>query len=57
MILSNNIIGHGSATSAVLMVDLDNELVITQSRRNGGKYFDEYLTKLLLMIEENMMAK
>jgi hypothetical protein len=55
MILSRNIIGHGSATSAVLMADMDNELVITQSRRNGGKYFDEYLTKLLLMIEENLL--
>jgi CubicO group peptidase (beta-lactamase class C family) len=57
VILSNNIIGHGSATSAVLMVDMDNEIVITQSRRNGGKYFDEYLTKLLLMIEENLISK
>ncbi len=57
MILSNNIIGHGSATSAVLMVDMDNEIVITQSRRNGGEYFDEYLTKLLLMIEENLISE
>jgi CubicO group peptidase (beta-lactamase class C family) len=55
-ILSKNIIGHGSATSAVLMVDLDNGIVITQSRRNGGKYFDEYLTKLLLLIEENIIS-
>jgi CubicO group peptidase (beta-lactamase class C family) len=55
IILSKNIIGHGSATSAVLMADLDNGIVITQSRRNGGKYFDEYLTKLLLMIEENLL--
>ncbi|UCH65401.1 MAG: beta-lactamase family protein [Ignavibacterium sp.] len=55
-ILSKNVVGHGSATSAVLMVDLDNGIVITQSRRNGGNYFDEYLTKLLLLIEKNLIS-
>jgi len=54
MILSDRIIGHGSATSTVLQVDLENNLVITQSRRQGGAQFDEYLTKLLLIIEKNL---
>ena len=53
-ILSPRIIGHGSATSAVLQVDLDHDLVITQSRRQGGSHYDEYLTKLLLTIEKNL---
>jgi len=54
MILSNRIIGHGSATSTVLQVDLENNIVITQSRRQAGAQFDQYLTKLLLTIEKNL---
>ena len=53
-ILSKNVIGHGSATSAVLRVDLDNELVITQSRRRGGKAYGKYLTEFLTVIEEGL---
>jgi len=54
MILSSRIIGHGSATSTVLQVDLENNIVITQSRRQGGAQFEQYLTKLLLTIEKNL---
>lgn len=53
-ILGKNTIGHGSATSAVLQVDLDNGLVITQTRRQGGAQYEEYLAKLLLAIEQNL---
>lgn len=53
-ILSDRIIGHGSATSTVLQVDLDNDIVIAQTRRQGGAHYDEYLTKLLLTIEKNL---
>lgn len=54
-ILSRNVIGHGSATSAILRVDLDNDLVITQSRRRGGKKYDKYLTKFLTAIDEGLI--
>jgi len=53
-ILSKNVIGHGSATSSILRVDLDNGLVITQSRREAGPNYYKYLTKLLSIIEENL---
>jgi hypothetical protein len=53
-ILGKNVIGHGSATSAILRVDLDNELVITQSRRRGGKAYGTYLTRFLTAIEEGL---
>jgi CubicO group peptidase (beta-lactamase class C family) len=53
-LLSPRIIGHGSATSAILQVDLDHDIVITQSRRRGGAHYDAYLTKLLLAIEKNL---
>jgi CubicO group peptidase (beta-lactamase class C family) len=53
-VLSKNVIGHGSATSAILRVDLDNDLVITQSRRRGGKAYGKYLAQFLLAIEEGL---
>jgi CubicO group peptidase (beta-lactamase class C family) len=53
-VLSRNVIGHGSATSAILRVDLDNDLVISQSRRRGGKAYGKNLAKFLLTIEEGL---
>jgi len=47
-------IGHGSATSAILRVDLDHDLVICQTRRRGGKLYDKYLEKFLLTIESGL---
>ena len=55
-ILSRNVIGHGSATSSILRVDLDNELVIAQTRRAGGKQYDEHLENLLLTIEAGLLS-
>jgi len=55
-ILSRNIIGHGSATSSVLRVDLDNGLVIAQTRRIGGKRYEEHLERLLLAIEAGLIS-
>ena len=51
-ILSDKIIGHGSATSSILRVDPEHNIVITQSRMNKGKLYDEYLTNAMLLIEE-----
>ncbi len=53
-ILGKNTIGHGSATSTILRVDLDNNLVISQSRRDAGQHYEEYLEKLLLIIENGL---
>ena len=53
-VLSRNVIGHGSATSSILRVDLDNDLVIAQSRRRGGKAYGKYLVKFLMAIEEGL---
>ena len=53
-ILSKNVIGHGSATSAILRVDLDNDLVIAQSRRRAGKAYGKNLVKFLMAIEEGL---
>lgn len=53
-VLSKNVIGHGSATSAILRVDLDNDLVISQSRRRAGKAYGKNLAKFLLAIAEGL---
>jgi CubicO group peptidase (beta-lactamase class C family) len=53
-ILSKSVIGHGSATSAILRVDLENDLVISQSRRRAGKAYGKYLVKFLIAIEEGL---
>jgi len=54
-ILSKNVIGHGSATATILRVDLDNNLVITQTRRQAGEAYEKNLEKLLLTIEEGLI--
>jgi len=54
-ILSKNVIGHGSATSAILRIDLDNELVISQTRRRAGPFYEQYLEQLLMAIDEGLV--
>jgi len=54
LIVNKNVIGHGSATLAILRVDLHNDLVITQSRRRGGKDYYKHLAKFLTAIEEGL---
>lgn len=51
-ILSDHIIGHGSATSSILNVDLENNIVISQSRMSAGKQYHEYLNRAYLVIEK-----
>jgi len=51
-ILSDHVIGHGSATSSILNVDLEHKIVICQSRMDGGRQYHEYLNKAYLLIEK-----
>ncbi len=53
-ILGENMYGHGSATSAVLRVDPENDLVIAQTRWRGGREFRTYLGEFMLAIEEGL---
>ena len=53
-VLSRNVIGHGSATSAILRVDLDHELVICQTRRRGGADYDKHVTEFLIAVEAGL---
>ena len=53
-ILSKNTIGHGSATSCVLRVDLDNDLVVAVVRFTAGKDYGKHLTRLLQAVADGM---
>lgn len=45
--LSEKTIGHGSASSCTLRVDLENDLVITMTRQMAGKNFGKYHPKFI----------
>lgn len=53
LILGPRVIGHGSATSCVLRVDLDKGLVIAQVRATAGPKYDEYLTQFLTAVADS----
>ena len=48
--LSQQTIGHGSASSCTLRVDLENDLVITMTRQTAGKNFGVYHPKFIAAI-------
>jgi CubicO group peptidase (beta-lactamase class C family) len=52
--LSDKTVGHGSATSCTMRVDLENNLVITMSRGQAGKNFYEYHPKFIAAIAEGV---
>ena len=54
-LLSANTIGHGSATSAILRVDLDNEIVVAQVRSTAGPKYREFFVQFLQAIHESIM--
>ena len=56
-LLSDNIIGHGSATASVFWVDLENNIVLTQSRRRGGHTFGPNFRKMVEVIEKHLVGK
>ncbi len=56
-LLSENTIGHGAASSAVLRADLDNHIVVAVSRFSGGQDYDQYLTRFLQVVDDSIVRK
>ncbi len=56
-LLSDQIIGHGSATASVLWVDLKNNIILTQSRRRGNENFGKHFQKMVETIEKYLANK
>ena len=52
--LSPQTIGHGSASSCTLRVDLEKDLVITMTRLTAGKDFQEYHPKFIAAVTNNL---
>ncbi len=53
-IFSLNTVGHGSFSGCMFMIDLDQELVIAQARRQTGSRWDEWSQRLFLAIGEGI---
>ena len=47
--------GHGSAASATLRIDLDNELVVSMTRNTAGKNFGTYHGRLLTLVAQSVV--
>ena len=52
--LSQRTIGHGSASSCTLRVDLENDLVITMTRLTAGKNFGKYHRRFIAAVTEGV---
>ena len=55
--LSENVIGHGSATSSVFRIDLENNIILTQTRRKGKTRFGQHFKKLYQHIDDYLVRK
>jgi CubicO group peptidase (beta-lactamase class C family) len=53
-LFSSRVVGHGAASSAVLRVDLENRLIIVQTRNQAGRNYDKYLPEFLKTIDRSM---
>ena len=54
-LISKNIIGHGSATSNTFWVSLEHDLVITQTRRRGGRNFGAGFESVIGAIKKHLI--
>jgi CubicO group peptidase (beta-lactamase class C family) len=52
--LSNRTIGHGSASSCTLRVDLKNDLVITMTRATAGRNFKKYHPRFIKAVTDGI---
>ena len=53
-IFSLNTVGHGSFSGCIFMIDLEQDLVIAQARRQTGPRWDEWSIRLFQAIAESM---
>lgn len=52
--LGPNTFGHGAASSAVLRIDPDNDLVIVMTRNDAGKNFDDHFPQFMKAIVDSI---
>lgn len=56
-LLSDRVVGHGAASSAVFRVDLENRLIVVQTRNQAGPHYDSYLREFLQTIDQTMKRR
>jgi len=55
-ILSRRVIGHGAGSGGVFGVDLENDLIIIQTREWPAKDYEQYLSQFLISIADGLDA-
>ncbi|MBP6965380.1 MAG: beta-lactamase family protein [Armatimonadetes bacterium] len=55
LIFGPHTIGHGSASSCILRVDLDHDLIVVQIRRTAGPKYGEYALPFFQTIADEML--
>lgn len=50
-------IGHGAASSAILYVDLPQNLVVSQTRNTAGEKYEEYRKEMFKVIQDCIVKK
>ena len=53
-LLSFRVVGHGAASSSIFRVDLENKLIVVQTRNQAGRNYDKYLVEFLKTIDRTM---
>lgn len=54
-LFSSLVIGHGAASSAIFRVDLENRLIVVQTRNQAGRNYDTYMPEFLKIIDRLML--
>jgi CubicO group peptidase (beta-lactamase class C family) len=55
LLLGDNVVGHGSATSCVLRVALDKDVTVAMIRRTAGDKYDEHLRDVLTAVSDALL--
>jgi CubicO group peptidase (beta-lactamase class C family) len=54
-VLGKRTFGHGSAASATLRIDPDNDVVVSMTRNSAGKNFDKYHARFIRAVADGML--
>jgi hypothetical protein len=56
LLFSSRMIGHGSLSGSIFLIDLDQDLVIVQLRRNCGPRYEQWCPKFLQAVAHAVTA-
>ncbi len=53
-LLSDRVVGHGAASSAIFRIDLENQVIVVQTRNQAGPAYDRYYVEFMKLIDRTM---